>query len=56
MEKELFKVVMFCKAMINNGEPVGLACYKAGQYYGYSKGDVARGLNNLKGYKDKKEN
>ena len=53
LERELFKAVMFSKKMISEGTPVGLACYKAGQYYGYSASDVAWGLNQLKQAKNK---
>ena len=40
LEKDLFKATQFAKRMIDDGTPVGLAHYKAGQYYGYSASDV----------------
>jgi len=48
IEKDLFKACMFAKKMIADGVPIGLAHYKAGQYYGYSASDVAWGRTQLK--------
>ncbi len=48
LEKDLFAACMFAKKMIENGETPGLACYKAGQYYGYSAADVGWARNQLK--------
>ena len=49
LSKDLFKACMFAKYMIEeNDESVGLAIYKAGQYYGYSAHDVAVARNKLK--------
>lgn len=48
LEKDLFKACMFAKKMIEDGVSPGLACYKAGQYYGYSASDVGWARNQLK--------
>ena len=48
LPKDLFKACMFAKKMIDDGVDTGLACYKAGQYYGYSAHDVGVARNQLK--------
>ena len=52
LPKDLFAACMFAKKMIDDGMGVGLACYKAGQYYGYSAHDVGVARNQLKQAKD----
>ena len=49
LPKDLFKACMFAKHLIENDDmDIGLAHYKAGQYYGYSASDVAKARNQLK--------
>lgn len=48
LPKELFKATMFAKKMIEDGVDVGLAHYKAGQYYGFSASDVGYARSQLK--------
>jgi uncharacterized protein YjbI with pentapeptide repeats len=50
---KLFRACMFAKKMISQGTNIGLAHYKAGQYYGYSASDVAWARNQLKQPKNK---
>lgn len=54
LHKDLFKACMWVKRMTEeDGVSPGLACYKAGQYYGYSASDVGWARNQLKQSQDK---
>lgn len=41
-DKKLYAAVMFARKMIREGEPPGLANYKAAKYYGFATSEVAR--------------
>jgi hypothetical protein len=41
-DKALFKAVMFARSMMRKGTNPGLANYKAAQYYGFAKEEVAK--------------
>ena len=46
--REYYPAVMFARKMIHEGEPVGLACYKAARYYGVDQSGVASWLRGKK--------
>lgn len=46
--REIYPAVMFARKMMQDGETVGLAVYKAAKYYRVDSGDVAAWLNGKK--------